>query len=264
MDIARLLNAAAGLQRRGAAPLRPEVTRLAIVLLYTTGLRRGELLNLTVRDYDSKESTLHVRETKFFKSRILPLNAEIAEEIDRYLQARAKRGLSTSLDTKMIRNIRQGGQSYKGPALRSSIRLLLKECHIATAGGKLPRIHDFRHSFAVNALLRWYRTGADVGAMLPLLATYMGHGTAASTHYFCSSSNRSERQRATDLPSITGRWSPLHRKGKGGANENAVTEPAGRDHTRLFHGSSSRSPGRQSAHHSQLQRQLGSVIAVRC
>ena len=173
-----------GLKRRGAAPLRPEVTRLAIVLLYTTGLRRGELLNLTVRDYDSKESTLHVRETKFFKSRILPLNAEIAEEIDRYLQARAKRGLPTSPDTKMIRNMRQGGQSYKGPALRSSIRLLLKECHIATAHGKLPRIHDFRHSFAVNALLRWYRTGADVGAMLPLLATYMGHGTAASTHYY--------------------------------------------------------------------------------
>jgi integrase/recombinase XerD len=95
-DVARLLNAAAGLKRRGAAPVRPEVTRLAIVLLYTTGLRRGELLNLTVRDYDNKESTLHVRETKFFKSRILPLNAEIAEEIDSYLQARAKRGLPTS------------------------------------------------------------------------------------------------------------------------------------------------------------------------
>jgi integrase/recombinase XerD len=144
-DVARLLNAAAGLKRRGDAPLRPEMTRLAIVLLYTTGLRRGELLNLIVRDYDSNESTLHVRETKFFKSRILPLNAEIAEEIDRYLQARAKRGLPTSPDTKMIRSMRQGGQSYKGPALRSSIRLLLKECHIATAHGKLPRIHDFRH-----------------------------------------------------------------------------------------------------------------------
>lgn len=183
-DVARLLNAAAGLKRRGAAPLRPEVTRLAIVLLYTTGLRRGELLNLTVRDYDSKESTLHVRETKFFKFRILPLNAEIAEEIDHYLQARAKRGLPTSPDTKLIRNMRQGGQSYTGAAFRSSIRLLLKECQIATAHGKLPRIHDFRHSFAVNALLRWYRSGADVGAMLPLLATYMGHGTATSTHYY--------------------------------------------------------------------------------
>jgi integrase len=50
--------------------------------------------------------------------------------------------------------------------------------------GKLPRIHDARHSFAVNALLRWYRMGADVDAKLPLLATYMGHCSAASTHYY--------------------------------------------------------------------------------
>jgi integrase len=53
-----------------------------------------------------------------------------------------------------------------------------------TKAGKPPRIHDFRHSFAVNALLRWYRTGADVEAKLPLLATYLGHGSAVSTHYY--------------------------------------------------------------------------------
>lgn len=183
-DVARLLNAAAGLERRSASPLRPEVTRLAIVLLFTTGLRRGELLNLTLRDYDPKECTLHVRETKFFKSRILPLNVEIAAEVDRYLRARAKRGLPTLPDTKLIRNAWQGGGSYTGPALQSSIKMLLKKCGIVTALGRQPRIHDFRHSFAINALLRWYRTGADMGAMLPLLATYMGHGTAVSTHYY--------------------------------------------------------------------------------
>lgn len=183
-DVGRMLNAAAGLERRSASPLRPEVTRLAIVLLFTTGLRRGELLKLTVRDYDPKERTLHVRETKFFKSRILPLNAEIAGEVDRYLHARATRGLPTSPDTKLIRNARQGGGSYTGPALQSSIKMLLKECGVFTAQGRQPRIHDFRHSFAVNALLRWYRSGADMGAMLPLLATYMGHGDAVSTHYY--------------------------------------------------------------------------------
>jgi integrase len=48
----------------------------------------------------------------------------------------------------------------------------------------LPRLHDFRHSFAVNALLRWYRAGIDVGAKLPLLAAYMGHGSAVATHYY--------------------------------------------------------------------------------
>jgi integrase/recombinase XerD len=50
--------------------------------------------------------------------------------------------------------------------------------------GKLPRIHDFRHAFAVNALLRWYRMGVDVDTKLPLLATYLGHGSAVSTHHY--------------------------------------------------------------------------------
>jgi integrase/recombinase XerD len=61
---------------------------------------------------------------------------------------------------------------------------MLQECGIRTPKGKLPRIHDFRHSFAVNALLRWYRAGADVETKLPLLATYLAHGSAVSTHYY--------------------------------------------------------------------------------
>ena len=69
--------AASHLKRNPASPLRPEVTRLAIVLLFTTGIRRGELLNLTLGDYDRQESTLHIRETKFYKSRLLPINGEI-------------------------------------------------------------------------------------------------------------------------------------------------------------------------------------------
>jgi integrase/recombinase XerD len=60
----------------------------------------------------------------------------------------------------------------------------LQQCGITTAQGKLPRIQDLRHSFAVNALLRWYRTSADVEAKLPLLATYMGHGSSLSTHHY--------------------------------------------------------------------------------
>ena len=64
------------LKRNPASPLRPEVTRLAIVLLFTTGMRRGELLNLTLGDYNRQESTLHIRETKFYKSRLLPINGE--------------------------------------------------------------------------------------------------------------------------------------------------------------------------------------------
>ena len=65
-EVGKLLSAAAHLKRNPASPLRPELTRLAIVLLFTTGLRRGELLKLTLGDYDRQEATLHIRETKFY------------------------------------------------------------------------------------------------------------------------------------------------------------------------------------------------------
>lgn len=183
-EVAKLLRAASGLPRYPASPLRPEVIRLAIALLFTTGIRRGELLALTLGDYNQRESTLHIRETKFYKSRLLPINDSIAEEMDQCLRARARRELPVSPDTALIWNAAWSGGAYSGTALRHAIQPLLQKCGIVTAKGKLPRIHDFRHSFAVNALLRWYRAGADVEAKLPLLATYLGHGSAVSAHYY--------------------------------------------------------------------------------
>jgi integrase/recombinase XerD len=183
-EVAKLLRAASGLPRYPASPLRPEVIRLAITLLFTTGIRRGELLALTLGDYNRRESTLHIRETKFYKSRLLPINDSITEEMDQYLQARARRKLPVSPDTALIWNAAWSGGPYSGTALRHAMQPLLRTCGIVTAKGRLPRIHDLRHSFAVNALLRWYRTGVDVEAKLPLLATYLGHGSAVSTHYY--------------------------------------------------------------------------------
>jgi site-specific recombinase XerD len=115
---------------------------------------------------------------------LLPINSGIAEEIDRYLRARSQRKLSVSPDMALIWNPSWGGRAYSGTSLRRSLQTLLQQCDIVTAKGRLPRIHDFRHSFAVNALLRWYRAAADVEAKLPLLATYVGHGSAVSTHYY--------------------------------------------------------------------------------
>ena len=184
VEVAKLLRAASGLPRCPASPLRPEVIRLAITLLFTTGIRRGELLGLTLGDYDRRESTLHIRETKFYKSRLLPINDSIAEEMDQYLRARARRKLPLSPDTALIWNAAWGGGAYSGVGLRHAFQPLLQTCGIVTAKGASPRIHDLRHSFAVNALVRWYRAGADVEAKLPLLATYLGHGSAVSTHYY--------------------------------------------------------------------------------
>ena len=183
-EVARLLRACSDLRRVPSSPLRPEVIRLAVVLLFTTGIRRGELLRLTVGDYDPRHATLLIRESKFHKSRFLPLNTDIADEIDRYLHARALRKLPVFSDTPLIWNAMKGGRAYTGVSLGTCLRSLFQRCSIFTVKGRTPRIHDARHAFAVNALLRWYREGAEVEAKLPLLATYMGHASVASTHYY--------------------------------------------------------------------------------
>lgn len=183
-EVVKLMRAASGLERNPSSPVRPEVMRLAIALLFTTGIRRGELLALTIGDYNRQESTLHIGKTKFYKSRLLPINESIADELDHCLRARTDRKLPVSSDTALIWNASWGGGAYSGVCLGRCFRILLQKCGIVTSKGKLPRIHDLRHSFAVNALLRWYRAGVDVEAKLPLLATYLGHGSALSTHYY--------------------------------------------------------------------------------
>jgi integrase len=183
-EILRLLRAADALGPTPAAPLRPQAFRLALVLLYTTGLRRGELLRLTLGDYDCREGTLLVRASKFHKSRLLPLSTEGVREIEGYLAAHRARQLPLSAERPLLWNRFRGGQGYTEGGFGQGIRALLRATGIRTAAGRLPRVHDFRHAFAVHALLRWYRSGVDVQAKLPLLAAYMGHVSIVSTQYY--------------------------------------------------------------------------------
>ncbi len=131
-EVARLLRAASGLNRVPSSPLRPEVIRLAIVLLFTTGIRRGELLRLILSDYNRQNSTLLIRESKFYKSRLLPINSDIVYEIEQYLDARARRQLPTSSDTPLIWNAAQGGRAYSGTCLRLCLQAAapaMRHCH---------------------------------------------------------------------------------------------------------------------------------------
>jgi integrase/recombinase XerD len=127
------------------SPLRSEVIRLAIVLLVATGVRRGELLRLTLGDYDRRDATLLIRESKFYTSRLLSLNSDITEEVEQYLGARSQRKLPASSDTALIGNALKGGRAYCGTALECCLEPLLRQCSILTAKQRLPRIRDFRH-----------------------------------------------------------------------------------------------------------------------
>jgi integrase len=183
-EVARLLSLCAELPTGRYAPHRRELYRLVVTLLFATGIRRGELLQLTIGDYDMAAGTLSIRPSKFHKSRLLPLSHDVARELDAYVDACRQYHLPTPPERPLIWNCFQGSHIYSPPGLRFGLEALLSRAGIRTNSGRLPRTHDFRHSFAVNVLLRWYRAGLDVQAKLPLLAAFMGHVSIVSTYYY--------------------------------------------------------------------------------
>jgi len=212
-EVTRLLAATDTLRPGSGSPLRRENFRLAIVLLYTTGLRRGELVRLTIGDYDPNECTLLVRESKFHKSRLLPLSRDGVEAVQHLLDVRRERGLPTGADTPLLWNHCGGPRAYSGGGFGTAVRILLRVTGVRTAAGRNPRVHDFRHTFAAHALLRWYQAGDDVQAKLPRLAAYMGHVSIVSTAYYlqfldqlagCASERFAQRYGAVITPAVVG------------------------------------------------------------
>lgn len=182
-DIARLLRATAALSPNSTSPLYAEGMRLAVVLLYTAGLRRGELVRLVLSDYDPAARTILIRASKFHKSRVVALSTDAVRELDRFLAAR--RPLSRAADAPVLVTWRRSGvRAYSDGGLGMALRRLFGLAGVRTAGHRTPRVHDLRHTYAVHALLRWYRQGVDVQAKLPALATAMGHVSIASTAYY--------------------------------------------------------------------------------
>jgi integrase/recombinase XerD len=183
-QIARMLTAAANMPATSGSPLRSEVYRIAVILLYTTGLRRGELLRLTLADCEPESGVLRVRESKFHKSRILPLSTDAHAELRGYLQKRLAPPFSKDPDTPLLVNAEGGLRPYTGTGISGGIGALFKAAQVQDNEGRCPRVHDIRHSFAVGALIRWYLEGADVQSNLPKLAMYMGHVSIASTAHY--------------------------------------------------------------------------------
>jgi integrase len=183
-EIARLFKAIKVFSSPALSPLRRANFHLALVLLYSTGMRRGELLRLTLGDYDRCEQTLLIRESKFHKSRLLPLSPDGSRELENHLKIRRRRRLATASNAPLLWNGYGDGGQYCGGAVTQTFRGLFRTANIRTLTGNLPCLHDLRHAFAVRALIRWYKNGADVQAKLPMLSTYMGHISVVSTQYY--------------------------------------------------------------------------------
>ena len=155
--------------------------RLAVVLLYTAGLARGEVAGLTLGDVDAEAGVVRVRESKFHKSRLVPLSMGAGGELRRYLRARELACEDVRPEAPLLCNRSWGWRRYTGTGLRDGIMGLFDDAGVRDRGGRRPRVHDLRHSFAVEALTRLYRRGDDVRSRLPHLALYLGHVSIVST-----------------------------------------------------------------------------------
>ena len=181
-QMARLLAYVSTPRPRAHNAIRREMLRLAIVLLYTAGLRRGEVARLTLGDIDAGAGVLRIRESKFHKSRWVPLSRTATQELHEFLAARRAMGLDPSPAAPLLCS--KGGRPYSGSDLGRSLRNVMARSGIWAGSARCPRVQDFRHSFAVAALLRWYEADADVQSNLPKLALYMGHVSIVSTAYY--------------------------------------------------------------------------------
>lgn len=183
-QIARMCVVADHLVPKPGSPLLPRVMRLAIIILYTAGLRRGELVRLTLADVEASTGLLRIRESKFHKARLVPLSPDAGAELRRYLHHRLAPPFDTRGHAPLLCNGKCPGHGYTGAGMGQAINRLFIAAKILDSEGRRPRVHDVRHSFAVEALLRWYREGADVQSSLPHLAMYMGHVSIVSTAHY--------------------------------------------------------------------------------
>lgn len=184
-QVSRMLAVANTLRPGNNSPLRAEVARVATVLLYTAGLRCGELKRLRVEDFE-QGGVVRIRESKFHKSRLIALSKSAQREVEQYIRLRARFAANSPDQGPFLCNrSRRGIRAYSDPGFYSLFSRLYRLASVVDREGRVPRIHDMRHSFAVQSLMQAYRKkGGDPQALLPKLALYMGHVSVESTiHY---------------------------------------------------------------------------------
>ena len=179
----RFLLACGTLRTQPSSPIRDTVLGTALVLLYLTGLRAGEALRLTEADVDVGAAVIRVRDTKFGKSRLVPIGADVSIRLRECQRVVARHFRAREPDAPFFPA--PSGHAYSIIALRAAFHQTLASAEIPRRrAGRTLRLHDLRHSFAVLRVLLWYRQQADLGVVLPALATYLGHvGIASSQRY---------------------------------------------------------------------------------
>lgn len=177
-DIAALMAAARGL----ASPLRAATYETVIGLLAVTGMRIGEVVRLDRSDFDAGDGVVRVRDTKFAKTREVPLHASTIDALTAYDLVRRRHQPKPSTPALFV--------STAGTRLiYNNVHCTwLELCHIVglepLSDRCRPRPHDLRHHFALTTLIGWHRDGENVHARLPELSTYLGHVSPSDTYWY--------------------------------------------------------------------------------
>lgn len=172
--------------RQGAVQLDAVTFRTLLLLLYGAGLRFSEATGLTLADVDLAEAILTIRATKFYKSRLVPVGPQLVAVLDRYMPLRRCGGLAQGQAAFLLAN--RDGTRLASSTVQAAFDALrrIAGVHGTSGGRQIPRLHDLRHSFAVDSLTSWYRQGADVQRLLPVLSTYLGHSDLEDTKVYLS------------------------------------------------------------------------------
>ena len=183
-EIIELLAAARKLGPEGG--LRPAVMETLFGLIACTGLRISEAQGLLDADVDLKDGVLTIRQSKFGKSRLVPLHPSAVEALARYRTQRARHLRSTpELPFFVGSRGRLLGEPIGGHQVRRIFDDLRRQLGWVDRGSHgTPRIHDLRHAFAVRRLVLWHEQGVDIGQRMLALSTYLGHVKVSNTYWY--------------------------------------------------------------------------------
>lgn len=179
-EVVSLISAAAKLHPLDG--LKPRTYSTLIGLLACTGLRISEALCCTRSDFDAEQGVLTIRETKFGKSRLVPLHPSVTQKMCAYGRDRDRLVPVTRTDRFFVAD---RGNRLHYQSVRAIFRMLCDDLGIIGRGCRPhPGLHDLRHTFACRRIERWYDAGGDVAHSIPALSTYLGHATIRDTYWY--------------------------------------------------------------------------------
>ena len=183
-EIRRLLDGALSLpdwERWHPCPIRSKTMHAIILLLATAGLRISEALHLTLGDADLENGVLSIRQSKFRKSRLVPISSGTADVLRGYHDLRATVAPAGADEAFFVSG---RGTAYSTACVQQMFHGMAIQAGLRGPTGRGPRLHDLRATFAVTRLLQWYRDGDNVMNRLPLLSTYLGHAWVSDTEVY--------------------------------------------------------------------------------